>query len=145
MSNPRTIEDLIHSALHDAMETAAVAAATRIVEEKTEGLSIEERLRRVEVQSEVSDSKVDALNRVASHFHKELSSDLDGAIDGLMSVIFEVVGHFLGRSFSEEDQASIQVRVNELYDQAEERGEKPTSKRAGRLLKQAVTEFLSRG
>jgi hypothetical protein len=136
-----SVQSDLREVLEEVLEGAAQRASEMVVEQATEGMTIEERLRRTEIQSQLALSKVDSVNRIASEAYHHLSEDLDSAIDNLLSVLFEVIGHVLNHPFSEEERKAVQERMNELFDANKEAGVSATS---GSLLRQAITEHLSR-
>lgn len=95
MSDVRDLNDFIQRVFEGAMGVATEL----LVDQATEGLSVEERLRRVEIQSMRNEGELNALRAAVSE-SESLQAKVD---DMLLSTTFALAGHVLGRTFTPEE------------------------------------------
>jgi hypothetical protein len=109
------IRDVLSSVLKDAVKNQLKEEATALVVQETRDLSIEERLRRVEVETTINTAKIEVIETYLGHMVREYMALAEHTLDTSAAFLFLGVSKYLNRDPFTMDE------INEILNDASER------------------------
>lgn len=135
------IKDVLSTILTEAFTELSTRVAEEAVTVRTKDQTVEERLRFLEVRAELDNARIFAIEQVTPRMLNDIQEQTDAADNVLMSVVFALAGHVLGRTFSADEIDSITTAGVQAAQDAGD-GENWTPLGAGQFVANALRDFI---
>lgn len=109
------LQDVLIATLKGIAEDMLKQEATALVEQETEGLTVEERLRRVEIETTVNTAKIKVIEEHLRRMSREYTAFAESTLETSAAFFFLGVSKYLNRDSFTMDE------INEILNSASER------------------------